>query len=428
MMLTVIFGRAAVAACFIAGLVACGGGDAGVDPVTLQPVPPTITSQPANQSVLFGTTATFTVVASGDSPLAYQWQRNGLDVAHGNSSTFTLSAGAADHASAWAVRVSNPAGSVLSTTATLSVNSGTVTLVAGSVVDGGSNDGQGAAARFSLPHGLAVDSGGNVFVVDAGNNEIRKISPSGLVTTFAGQLGPGASVNGVGTDASFSHPGGMAIDNMDNLYVVDAFPNFGFAWQAIRKISPAGVVTRIDVRNVWPAPIAVDTAGNAYLSRARKVAPDGSETFFNADGFRYLMASIAVDRATGAIFYGTANSVRRTMPGQPEVILAGSPTGEAGAVDGIRDQARFNFFSDSIGTGMVVDSVGNVYLTEDGNNAVRKVTPAGVVTTVADRAGVKTAQVGLMPGQFSRLRGLALQGDKILYVTSGNAVLKIELP
>ena len=98
--------------------------------------------------------------------------------------------------------------------------SGVVTTLAGSAGQAGSSDGTGSAARFDRPKGVAVDSAGNVYVADTGNDEIRKITPSGVVTTLAGSAGPGSS-DGTGSAARFYDPYGVAVDSAGNVYVAD---------------------------------------------------------------------------------------------------------------------------------------------------------------------------------------------------------------
>lgn len=113
---------------------------------------------------------------------------------------------------------------------------GVVTTIAGSVR--GFQDGPAFSAQFENMGGMAVDSQGNIYIADTGNQRIRKLSPAGMVSTFAGSGVRGIS-DGVGTNAEFSSPFGMTIDAMDNLYVSD------FGSHLIRKITPAGVVTTI---------------------------------------------------------------------------------------------------------------------------------------------------------------------------------------
>ncbi|RZJ16141.1 MAG: hypothetical protein EOO54_17620, partial [Haliea sp.] len=168
------FLRAAPLLVLAAFLTACGGGGGGGEPPPT-PAPPAITSQPISQTVQAGQSATFSVAAVGDGPLSYQWQRAGADVPGATSTSYTLANAQLDsNASVWTARVTNPAGSVLSTSATLSVLSapveGTVTLLAGDLTQSGALDGAGAAARFNQPQGLAVDASGKVLVADSLNH------------------------------------------------------------------------------------------------------------------------------------------------------------------------------------------------------------------------------------------------------------------
>src|SRR6266446_2589763 len=116
---------------------------------------------------------------------------------------------------------------------------GVVTTLAGSAGQSGSADGHGSNARFNQPFGVAVDSGGNVYVADLQNQTIRKITSSGTVTTLAGSAGQTGSVDGTGSAARFNGPAGVAVDGATNVYVAD-FYNF-----TIRKITPAGAVTTL---------------------------------------------------------------------------------------------------------------------------------------------------------------------------------------
>ena len=124
---------------------------------------------------------------------------------------------------------------------------GVVTTLAGSPGGSGSTDGTGAAARFYFPMGIAVDSAGTVYVADTGNSTIREITPAGVVTTLAGTAGATGSADGTGAAASFSSPSGVAVDSAGNLYVADR------ANSTIREIAPAGVVTTLAGRRAQPA-------------------------------------------------------------------------------------------------------------------------------------------------------------------------------
>src|SRR5438046_2331713 len=139
----------------------------------------------------------------------------------------------------------------------------------------GSADGTGSAARFNLPSGVATASSGNVYVADTLHNTIRKITPSGVVTTLAGLAGRGGSADGTGRAARFNGPAGVATDSSGNVYVADT-SNF-----TIRKITPAGAVTTLagiagsggsadgtgsDARFSAPVGVATDSSGNVYVA------------------------------------------------------------------------------------------------------------------------------------------------------------------
>ncbi len=162
---------------------------------------------------------------------------------------------------------------------------GTVTTFAGG--SRGSTDGTGADASFNYPTGVAVDGDGNVYVADYNNSTIRKITPTGVVTTLAGTAGSYGSTDGIGADARFVSPHGVAVDGDGNVYVADGGDH------TIRKITPAGVVTTLAgaavsygladgtgplARFNRPAAVAVDGDGNVYVAdyanhAIRKVTP-----------------------------------------------------------------------------------------------------------------------------------------------------------
>ena len=138
---------------------------------------------------------------------------------------------------------------------------GVVTSLAGFPGVAGSADGLGSNARFNLPYGITVDGATNLYVTDSGNNTIRKITPSGLVSTIAGVAGNSGTNDGPDSAASFNGLAGIAVDGATNLYVADTGNN------AIREITPGGVVSTIT--NVMsPQGIAADSAGNIYVGYA----------------------------------------------------------------------------------------------------------------------------------------------------------------
>ena len=161
---------------------------------------------------------------------------------------------------------------------------GVVTTLAGSGYTGNA-DGTGSAATFSHPAGVAVDAAGNVYVADPDSNVIRKVSPAGVVTTIAGSSKAG-SANGTGSAAGFNQPMSLTADVAGNLYVADAGNNM------IRNVRPSGVVSTragsITAGNAdgtgtaagfnYPSGVAVDATGNVYVAdrnndMIRKVSP-----------------------------------------------------------------------------------------------------------------------------------------------------------
>ncbi len=370
---------------------------------------------------------------------------------------------------------------------------GIVTTLAGLPGSPGSADGTGAAARFNLPNGLAVDAAGNVFVSDMGNATIRKITPAGVVTTFAGQVGTTGLVDGTGNVARFDGPIGLAFDSAGNLYVADSNNN------AIRRITPAGAVTLYaggylghsdgtgTQAGMWhPMGVTVDSTGVVYVTDSsnqliRRIAPDrtvttlaGSYSAFGgrADGTGSAAAfkgpngivasrngnlyvadyrNCAIRQVTpagvvtlfagnsgaadgtgrdaglgqpvgiaaapdGTIFFSdTGNqTIRKLSPAGIVTTLAGQPELAAGgSTDGVGSAATFQG-----PLGLALDRSGRLYVAEIGNSILRRVAPDGTVTTVAGKAGYSGFVDGLgTAAQFSGLCGVALAADGMIYVT-----------
>ncbi len=150
---------------------------------------------------------------------------------------------------------------------------GVTSTLAGSAGNPGSADGTGSAAQFNQPQGVAVDSAGNVYVADTGNQTVRKITPGGVVSTLAGLAGSSGSTNGSGSSARFYQPEGVAVDSAGNVYVADTWNH------TIRKITSSGVVSTLagsagnfgsadgtgsGAQFYQPQGVAVDSAGNVY--------------------------------------------------------------------------------------------------------------------------------------------------------------------
>jgi hypothetical protein len=267
---------------------------------------------------------------------------------------------------------------------------GEVTTLAG-VGYFGSTDGPGTVAMFRRPSGVAVDGLGYVYVGDTSNHKIRKITPEGVVSTLAGS-GTSGSTDDTGTAASFKQPYGVAVDGSGNVYVADS------GNMKIRKITPAGVVTTFAGSGAfgsddgigtaasfgWPAGVAVDGSGHVYVSdsnkhKIRKITPAGVVTTLAGSGAAgsddgpgttasfYAPFSLAVD-GSGTVYVAdrTNNKIRKITSGGMVSTLAGS--GAADSADGIGTAASFNWPA-----GVAVDGVGNVYVADQNNNKIRKI-------------------------------------------------------
>jgi sugar lactone lactonase YvrE len=268
-----------------------------------------------------------------------------------------------------------------------------IALVAATTATGADSKQPGSTAEFNHPWGVAVDSTGNVYVADSGNHTIRKITPAGAVSTFAGQAGSTGDTDGAGSAARFKEPLSIAIDTAGNLYVGEV------GNKAIRKITPAGVVsTFAKAQGMDPQGIAVDRAGNVYVSdiknkMIRKVTSDGVvSTFVDRVGGE----GVAIDSA-GNLFVADGATIRKITPAGDVSTFAG--TGGLGHRDGVGTAAEF--YSP---LGIAVDTADNLYVTTYIAN-IRKITPAGVVSTFIPK------------GKLSRPAGIAVDTAGNLYVT-----------
>ncbi|WP_310556161.1 NHL repeat-containing protein [Flavobacterium sp.] len=301
-------------------------------------------------------------------------------------------------------------------------------------------DGSGATAQFSSPTGVAIDASGNVYVADTGSHKIRKISPAGVVTTLAGSTQGFA--DGTSTTAQFDTPNGVAVDAFGNVYVADTEN------QKIRKISPTGSVTTLAGSTLGfaegtstvaqfhlPYSLAVDANGNVFVAdigndRIRKINPFGVVTTFAggtqgfADGTGTSAQfdrpfSVALD-ASGNMYVADRNNnkIRKISPGAVVTTLAGSTLGFA---DGSSATSRFYFPH-----GVAVDASGNVYVADRDNHSIRKISPTGVVSTLA--GGTRGFADGIgTASQFDYPSSVAVDNSGNVYVADqfNNKIRKI---
>jgi streptogramin lyase len=268
----------------------------------------------------------------------------------------------------------------------------------------GTADGVGAAAQFCEPVGIAIDSTGNLYVADGEvtaapqfpndscfGNSIRKITPAGVVSTFAGMAGTTGSADGTGSDARFANPRGIAIDEAGNLYVTDT-GNY-----LIRKIMPAGVVTTL------AGSPGNSGAVNGIGAAAQFAGPTG----------------IVTDAAGNAYVCDSSNSmIRKVTPAGVVTTFAG--TGAVGYADGPGAMAQF-----AAPQGISIDSVGNLYVSDYLNATIRKITLAGMVSTVVGVPNQAGFAAGLLPGLIGFPGGVAISGTS-LYITLYNGVAVVQ--
>ena len=435
-----IVARAAAAAWLVLGAPGCGGGGSSSPPPP-PPPPPTITAQPASQTVNAGSAATFKVAASGAT--GYQWDRNGQPIAGATSTSYTLSpATSANNGDSYTVIVSNAGGSVTSSAAALRVTG--VSVLAGQIGGQGYVDGPAAQARFWGPAALALDGAGNLYVADY--NAVRKVTPAGDVSTIVGSPRTCGEQAGVGSEALLCYPYALALDAANNLYVADYAGNtvwridasasmsaFSTAFSCIESLAVSGALLYVGDDNcatgsIWTlstsaagapsrlvsmpagpiAGLAFDAAQNIYVANDTTIEQvsagpvvstlaGAAGVHGSADGQGAAAEFGCIPFYFGANYIGTTGATAiATLPSGDsfvadychdtirQVTSTGAVTtfagvaGAIGAQDGTGQAARF--FQPS---SLVLDPSGNLYVADYYNALIRKVTPAGVVTTVA---------------------------------------------
>jgi hypothetical protein len=531
-------------------MVACGGGGGGATPEaqvpaapaaptpapTPTPVPPvstvtSITAQPQPQSTPPGGSANFAVSTAGPGPSAYQWIRNGVAINGASNPTLAVSpVQPMDNNSVFRVYLQTAEGALESAPAMVSVSgsgarmfagalekypafnpifdtrwtvdaiaadgsgkfyatyqtqtysftaagvstalgatrcaggigivtdkagtiyracgpaivkvgaAGTVTLFAGSFSLSGAVDGAALAARFRSISAMALGADGAMFVSDNDSGTIRRIAPDGTVSTLAGGPRTGAVVDGTGAAARFVDMHGIAVDSQGNVYLTDA--------NSVRKVTSAGVVSTIAgdpaakgtangagavARFSSPSGLAVDAGGTLYVAdkgnlSIRKVVPGGQvstlagspEQRGSGDGFGPYASFNAPDAMTldagGNLLVADVDSgtIRKVTPAGSVTTVIGTPNipRSSGLIDGWGQDARFRDPK-----GLAVDDTGNLYVADSLNHTIRKVSPAGLVSTLAGSPLVNGVNDGIGKQASLRLpRVVTMAGNGVVYV------------
>lgn len=343
---------------------------------------------------------------------------------------------------------------------------GRIATIAGTGRRGMEGDGGPALnARFDQPYGLALDAAGNLYVADLGNHRVRKISPDGIITTVAGAGGKGSRGDGgPAAEAQLMSPRNVALDAAGNLYISE------FEGHRVRRVSPEGVITTFAGTGVaglggdggpaalaqlaFPAGLAVDRDGALFIAdsgnhRIRKVTSGGIITTYLGTGVVELHTPAGVALDANGTLYVTENTaqVRRFPPGREPQVTAGTgvigydgdgrsaetslltaPAGIAFDADGnfyLLDGLRVrrveiatkristvagDAYLSSVGdggpaidaclhrpAGIFMDPDGSLYIADSGTHRVRRVDPAGRMTTLAG-SGVTGFVDGVAPG------------------------------
>ena len=312
-----------------------------------------------------------------------------------------------------------------------------VSTFAGSGTIGGSN-GAGITASFAFPSGVCADAAGNIYVADSFNNKIRKITSTGVVSTFAGS-GLQGGINGAGIAASFYAPIGVCIDAVGNIYVADN------ANYKIRKITPDGVVSTFAGSGIVgstdgtatmasfnsPSGICIDPSGNIYVTdnewfagRIRKISPTGVVSTFAGSGESGSTNDVGIAASFGAIYDicadvagniyvadGSNQQIRKITPAGLVSTFAGASQQQSGSTDGVGVLATFNTPS-----GICIDAAGNLYVGERGNHKIRKISPTGVVSTFAGSGEAGSTNGNGIAASFNQPYGVCTDAIGNIYV------------
>jgi sugar lactone lactonase YvrE len=289
---------------------------------------------------------------------------------------------------------------------------GTVSTIAGNR-DGGYHDGDCVSATFQYPEGIVVDKAGNVYVADGGNDVIRKVSMRATGCQVSTLAGSGTSghADGTGEAASFTRPNALAVDAVGNLYVTEI-------GTTIRKVTPDGVVSTIAGNGRSGHTDSATSISALFRQPARLPAALYNRIFGDDKSLTATferLKGIAVDAAGNVYVSEELNSdIRKITPDGWVSTLAGVGKYKADPM------------------GVAVDAGGNVYVADSGNHWVRKISPAGEVATIA---GAYYSERNGQPSvyrdgpadkaMFYRPYGVVVDGNGVIYVADEVMIRKI---
>ena len=347
----------------------------------------------------------------------------------------------------------------------------TFTTLAGLAGQFGDSDGTNSAARFNFPAGITVDSSGNLYTAEILNHTVRKITPMGtnwVVSTIAGLAGVPGSADGTNSDARFDHPNGVTIDGAGNLFVVDHYNHtirkialLGTNWVVSTVAGLAGYRnhddgTNSDARFFSPTGIAVDDAGNLNVTDTlnftiRKIAPVGTDWVVTtpvgvALDYDFIDGANTAARfnfpydiswSAGKFFvsdWGNHAIRQIEVSGTNWLVttIAGF-SGEFGSIDGTAKKAKFYFPN-----GIVGDKEGAVFVADQSNHTIRRITPPMPPPPNADWMVNTIGGVALQPGSsdgtgsnglFNKPWGITIDRAGNIYVTDyANHIIRKGVP
>jgi sugar lactone lactonase YvrE len=307
---------------------------------------------------------------------------------------------------------------LLSSASPALASGGTLSIIAGTGSPGAPIPGPATSSPLNAPYGVAVDTAGNIYVADANNDVIEKVSPSGTLSIFAGTGSPGVPIPGPATSSPLNVPRGIAVDSAGNLIIADSDNG------AVEQVTPSGTLSIIagtpgSYGRPIPGPatsspmdgptgVALDSVGNLYVAdegnnQIYKVTPSGTLSIIAGTGSSgpptpgratnsefYSPSSVAVD-STGNVYISDQgnNLIEKVTPSGALSIIVGTPGSSGPPTPGPAVSSSLNN-----PLGVAVDSAGNLYIADQGNNVIEQVTPSGALSIIAGSGSLGRATPG----------------------------------
>ena len=319
------------------------------------------------------------------------------------------------------------------TTSGGSTGANVISRVAGIGAWGRPTPGPALSSKMDDPNAIAVDASGNVYIADGGNNEVEKVTPGGTLSIIAGTGTSGLPTAGPATSSELNGPDGVAVDSSGNVYIADTGNN------VVEKVTPGGTLSIIAGTTsnsviFYPEGVAVDSSGNVYIADTgnnvvEKVTPGGTLSTIAGTGASGAPSAgsavtsklsrpqdVSVDSSGNVYIADTGNNVvEKVTSGGTLSIIAG--TGASGVpTPGTATAQKLNAPG-----GVALDSSGSVYIADTSNNLIEKVTPQGMLSIVAGNGSQGSSTTGLAADSpFGYPVGVAVDASGAIYVADWN--------